>query len=102
VDHTIDQLLHMHGYHDGSEQERLLLVFKELTRAKAELTTEQQVLLAELAGLENAIRNGSFLNAHFMAFKLAHDAWMEHIRKNAMLGARNAGSPLGAVLDGDR
>jgi hypothetical protein len=50
VDHTIDQLLHMHGYHDGSEQERLLLVFKELTRAKAELTTEQQVLLADDGG----------------------------------------------------
>lgn len=33
--YTIDELLHMHGYHDGTEQERLLLVFKDLARAKA-------------------------------------------------------------------
>jgi len=34
--HTVDELLHMHGYHEGTEQERLLLVFKDLSRARAE------------------------------------------------------------------
>jgi hypothetical protein len=39
-------------------------------------------------------------------FKLANDAWQEHIRQNALSGARGgfvAGqSPAGAVLDNER
>ncbi len=39
---------------------------------------------------------------HFRAFKLANDAWQEHIRQNAKSGARTGRSPAGAVLDDDR
>lgn len=70
------------------------------------MTVEQEKLLAELRGLEDQIRKGHYLNVHFRAFQLAHAAWMEHIRQNAVSGARGghiAGqSPAGAVLDDDR
>lgn len=36
MDHTVGQILQMHGYRDGTEQQRLLLVFKDLARARAE------------------------------------------------------------------
>lgn len=68
----------------------------------SELTVEQNQLLAELHGLEDQIRKGHFLNAHFRAFQLSHAAWMEHIRQNAVSGSRRCHSPGGAVLDGDR
>jgi len=34
---TVDHLLYSHGYGEGTEQERVLQVFKDLARAKAEL-----------------------------------------------------------------
>lgn len=66
------------------------------------MTTEQQKLLAELRGLEEQIQKGHFLNVHFRAFRLANDAWQEHIRQNAIGGARIYNSPAGAVLDNKR
>ena len=63
-------------------------------------------MIVELRGLEEQIRKGHYLNVHFRAFQLAYSAWMEHIRQNAVTGARGgfvAGvGPGGAVLDGDR
>lgn len=70
------------------------------------MTTEQSAMLVELRGIEDQIRKGHHLNVHFRAFQLAHRAWMEHIRVNAVTGARGghvAGrGPGGAVLDDDR
>lgn len=62
------------------------------------MTVEQEKLLAELRGLEDQIRKGHFLNTHFRAFRLANDAWQEHIRQNALAGH----GPPGAVLDDER
>ena len=66
------------------------------------MTTEQQKLLAELDGLRDQIQKKHFLNVHFRAFRLAWDAWQEHVRQNAVGGSREAGSPGGAVLDNER
>jgi len=66
------------------------------------MTTQQQKLLVELHGLKDQIEKGHYLNVHFRAFHLAHEAWQEHIRQNALSGSRQANSPAGAVLDDDR
>lgn len=70
------------------------------------MNVEQEKLLAELRGLEDQIRKGHYLNVHFRAFQLAHAAWMEHIRQNAVAAARGgfvAGiGPAGPVLDDER
>lgn len=66
------------------------------------MTTEQQVMLIALEGLKDQIEKGHFLNVHFRAFELAHNAWREHIRQNAIVGSRQAHSPAGAVLDDER
>lgn len=66
------------------------------------MTPEQSKLLCELAGIRDQIRKGHYLNVHFRAFRLAHDAWQEHIRQNAVAGSRAGHSPGGAVLDNDR
>lgn len=63
------------------------------------LTTQQKRLLASIAGLEDQIRKGHFVKAHFRALEIANDAWQEHIRQNAVAGARLYNSPAGAVLD---
>jgi hypothetical protein len=34
---SIDEILHAHGYHSGTEEERLLLVFKDLAHDRAVL-----------------------------------------------------------------
>jgi hypothetical protein len=36
-DRTISDILNMHGYHDGSDQERLMLVFRDMARDRAVL-----------------------------------------------------------------
>lgn len=41
---TIDQVLHAHGYHEGTEEERLLLVFKDLARDRAVLAVYKLTL----------------------------------------------------------
>lgn len=66
------------------------------------MTVEQQKLLAELHGLKDQIEKGHFLNVHFRAFQLAHAAWQEHIRQNAIGGSRAVHSPAGAVMDDER
>lgn len=66
------------------------------------MTTEQNKLLAELAGIRDQIEKGHYLNVHFRAFRLSHDAWQEHIRQNAVSGSRAHNSPGGAVLDEER
>lgn len=33
----INEILHAHGYHEGTEEERLMLVFKDLARERAVL-----------------------------------------------------------------
>jgi len=66
------------------------------------MTTQQQKLLVELHGLKDQIEKGHYLNVHFRAFQLAHEAWQEHIRQNAIGGSRQVNSPAGAVLDDDR
>ena len=63
------------------------------------LTTQQRQLLIELDGLRDQIHKGHFLNVHFRAFQLAHAAWMEHVRQNAVTGAREPGGIREAVLD---
>lgn len=63
------------------------------------LTGQQRSMLIDIAGLEDQICKGHHLNVHFRAFDLAHKSWMEHIRQNAVAGARSGNSPLGAVLD---
>lgn len=70
------------------------------------MTPEQNKLMAEVAGIRDQIEKGHFLNVHFRAFRLAYEAWQEHIRQNALAGSRGgyvAGkSPGGAVLDDER
>jgi len=65
-------------------------------------TVEQRKLALELVGLRDQIEKSHFLNVHFRAFSLAHQAWMEHIRQNAVSGSRAGHSPGGAVLDPER
>jgi len=43
--------------------------------------------MAALAGLKDQVRKGHYLNVHFRAFELAHEAWQEHIRQNAVIGS---------------
>lgn len=43
--HTVDQILCMHAYRDGTEQERLMLVFRDLARARAELAIHDLALM---------------------------------------------------------
>lgn len=52
------------------------------------LTVQQRQMLIELHGIADQIRKGHYLNVHFRAFQLAHASWQEHIRQNAMRGAR--------------
>lgn len=66
------------------------------------MTTEQKALLVQLDGLRDQIEKGHFLNVHFRAFRLSHDAWLEHIRVNAVSGSRAVHSPGGAVMDDER
>ena len=66
------------------------------------MTTEQSKALAELEGLRDQIEKGHWLNVHFRAFRLANDAWQNHVRANALTGSRESCSPGGAVLDGER
>lgn len=73
-----------------------------LAASEDRFSTQQHNMFMELAGLEDQIEKGHFLNVHFRAFKLANDAWLEHIRQNAIGGSRAANSPGGAVLDDDR
>lgn len=66
------------------------------------MTTQQNIMLIELAGIEDQIKKGHYLNVHFRAFKLADIAWKEHIRMNAVHGSGSVNSPAGAVLDDER
>jgi hypothetical protein len=70
------------------------------------VTTQQEQMMIELHGLKDQIQKGHYLNVHFRAFKLANDAWQEHIRQNAVRGARggeiSGQGPAGAVLDDTR
>lgn len=63
------------------------------------MSTQQQQMLIELNGLRDQIEKGHYLNVHFRAFQLAHAAWQEHIRQNAVTGARTPGGVREAVLD---
>lgn len=67
-----------------------------------DLTIAQEKALADLRGLKDQIHKQHFLNVHFRAFELAHEAWEEHIRLNAVTGSRQVQSPAGAVLDNER
>jgi len=58
--------------------------------------------LAELDGLREQIEKGHWLNVHFRAFRLAWDAWQNHVFVNAQSGSESSNSPGGAVLDEDR
>ena len=62
------------------------------------MTVEQNKLLLELVGLRDQIEKQHYLNVHFRAFRLANDAWTEHVRANALSTARKSGLP-GAVAD---
>lgn len=66
------------------------------------MTTEQDRAMCDLAGLRDQIEKEHWLNVHFRAFQLAHEAWQNHVRANARVGAKAVGSPGGAVLDGER
>lgn len=66
------------------------------------MTPEQKKLLVDVRGLEDQIRKEHYLNVHFRAFQLAHEAWQEHIRQNAITGSRTVNSPAGSVLDDER
>lgn len=61
--------------------------------------TAQKKMLISVAGIREQIGKEHWLNVHFRAFELADEAWKEHIRVNAELGAREVNSPPGAVLD---
>ncbi len=65
------------------------------------LSTQQRSMGLGTAGIDEQIRKGHYLNVHFRAFDLAHEAWLEHIRQNAIVGASGVG-PAGAVLDDTR
>lgn len=56
-DFTVDQLLCMHCYSGGTEQERLMQVFKDLARARAELAVHAMHLSpSQRAFVDQAIR----------------------------------------------
>ena len=61
----------------------------------------KELLLLQLEGLRDQIEKGHFLNVHFRAFKLGYEAWQEHIRVSAAIGARKGPgkSPMGALLE---
>lgn len=63
------------------------------------MTVEQKKMLVELEGLKDQIEKEHYLNVHFRAFRLAHDAWQEHIRQNARVGCEVVHSPPGAILE---
>lgn len=63
------------------------------------MTVEQQKAISDLEAIKEQIEKGHWLNVHFRAFKLSHDAWQNHILANAQQGARSVNSPSGAVLD---
>lgn len=65
-------------------------------------TPEQDKLKAEVRGILDQINKEHWLNVHFRAFELSHDAWRQHILANARGGSRQCGSPGGAVLDNER
>lgn len=75
---------------------------QEQTMNENNMTTEARAMMLELVGLRDQIQKQHYLNVHFRAFKLAHAAWMEHIRQNAVGGSRAHRTPPGAVLDGER
>lgn len=54
-------------------------------------TPEQKQMLLALAGLRDQILKELYLNAHFRAFRLADDAWKEHIRINSRAKHADAG-----------
>ena len=66
------------------------------------MNNEQERLLSQLVGLRAQIEKQHYLNVHFRAFRLANDAWHEHVLGNARAGAREGHSPGGAVLDDAR
>lgn len=72
---------------------------KERTRP---VDTEQRRAITDLHNLRDQIEKQHWLNVHFRAFRLSHDAWQQHILANARLGSRAAHSPAGAVLDEPR
>jgi hypothetical protein len=63
------------------------------------MSTEQEKLLVEVAGISDQIKKGHYLNVHFRAFELAYNSWREHVRQNAITGAKRCGSPMGAVME---
>ncbi|KKN78835.1 hypothetical protein LCGC14_0346070 [marine sediment metagenome] len=63
------------------------------------MDANQKKLLAETEGIIDQIKKQHWLNVHFRAFELANNAWKEHIRANARVGAKEVDSPAGAVLD---
>ena len=88
-----------------NEPDRNVREAKRIIKQRKEgngMTTEQKKLLVSIDGLRAQIEKSHFLNAHFRAFEIANDCWREHIRMNALSGARACGSPAGAVLDDDR
>lgn len=58
-DLTVDQVLAMHGYDSGgTDQERLMLVFRDLQRAKAELAVHAMHLSpSQRAFVDQGIRD---------------------------------------------
>lgn len=60
-DFTMDQLLGAHGYDDragGTEQERLMQVFKDLARTRAELAVHAMALTpSQRASVDQGIRD---------------------------------------------
>ncbi len=61
--------------------------FYELTDAeddrldRRKLSSEQEGLIVEVAGLRDQISKNHMLNVHFRAFEIAARAWAEHKRR---------------------
>lgn len=71
-------------------------------RVRSRMTTQQQQMLVELAGLRDQIEKGHYLNVHFRAFQLSHAAWMEHTRQGAAASHRTPGGLPQSVLEEPR
>lgn len=69
---------------------------------KRPVDDEQLKAIADLHGLRDQIEKQHWLNVHFRAFKLSHEAWQHHILANARGGSRAVNSPAAAVLDDER
>lgn len=66
------------------------------------LNGDQRKAMTDLQGMADQVEKQHWLNIHFRAFRLSHDAWQHHILANARAGSRACNSPAGAVLDDTR